>query len=285
MITQVAFPCPECGQQIEEEIYVPEPNYAAERSRDSTVEHEEYVTCTNCEKEYTVDVFNSFGGLDISVSGVSCEDLQYDQPVFDEHEYEDDPNWYHDTPYSQYYDFFKYSAREIENMLNVDGMDAAQRTIFLRLLFVQSITIMETYLGDTLKAIIFQEDAKLNKFLSFDEEMKKTKLTLAEIAANPNAVKNKVGEYLSELMYHNLAKIGILYKGVLGIEFDFHTEENSKKIFQAIKTRHDCVHRNGKTKEGVEVTGIDEQYIEEILSVIEKFVDDIEDKITKAKTA
>lgn len=204
---------------------------------------------------------------------------------FEDDEYENDPTWYHDTPYSQYYDFFKYSAREVENMLKVEGMDASQHGIFLRLLFVQAVTIMETYLGDTLKALVFQEKDKLIKLLEFDEEMKKTKLTLADIVKDQNAIIDKVSEYLSELMYHNLAKIGILYKGILEIEFNFGSEENKKKLFQAIKTRHDCVHRNGKTKEGDQVSGIDEQYVEEILSIIEYLVDDIEDKITNAKGA
>jgi len=204
---------------------------------------------------------------------------------FEDDEYENDPTWYHDTPYSQYYDFFKSSVREVENMLKVEGMDASQHGIFLRLLFVQAVIIMETYLGDTLKAVVFQEKDKLIKLLEFDEEMKKTKLTLADIVKDPNAIKDKVSEHLSELMYHNLAKIGILYKGILEIEFNFGNEENKKKLFQAIKTRHDCVHRNGKTKEGDQVSGINEQYVEEILSIIEYLVDDIEDKITNAKGA
>lgn len=283
MISRVAFPCPKCGHEIDEEIYVPEPNYSAERSRDSVVEHEEYVVCPSCEKEHTVEVYNSFGGLDVTVSGVELEDLHFDQPVFEAPDYEDDPSWYYDTPYSQYYDFFKFSAREIEDMIKVEIKESSQHGIFLRMLFVQAIAILETYLGDTLKALTLQDNDYLIKLLEFDEEMKKTKLSLAEIAKDKDAVKNRVSEYLSELMYHNLAKIGVLYKGVLGIDFDFGKDENKTKLFQAIKTRHDCVHRNGKTKEGQDVQGIDEQYIEEILSIIEHLVDDIEDKITKSK--
>ena len=178
MISRVVFPCPECGQQIDEEIYVPEPNYAAEGSRDSVVEHEEYVTCPSCDKEHAVEVYNSFGGLDVTVRGVECKDLHYDQPAFEEPDYEEDQSWYYETPYSQYYDFFKCSAREIENMLKVDVKNESLNGVLLRLLFVQVVTILETYLGDTLKALTLQYNVNLIKLLEFDEEMKKTKISL-----------------------------------------------------------------------------------------------------------
>jgi len=48
------------------------------------------VICPKCEKDYTVETYNSFGGLDVTVRGVKVEDLYFEQPDFEEPDYEND---------------------------------------------------------------------------------------------------------------------------------------------------------------------------------------------------
>lgn len=52
MRSDVTLTCKSCGLKIEEEIYVPEPYYAADRSSDSDIQTEEDLVCDNCGEAY-----------------------------------------------------------------------------------------------------------------------------------------------------------------------------------------------------------------------------------------
>nr|WP_315170237.1 hypothetical protein [uncultured Limnohabitans sp.] len=67
----------------------PEPNYMAERNRDSYVETDDSVVCENCDKDYEVLIVNSFGGADVSVDGGSV-DVNFDVPYYDEDDRDDE---------------------------------------------------------------------------------------------------------------------------------------------------------------------------------------------------
>ena len=79
-----------------------------------------------------------------------------------------------------------------------------------------------------------------------------------------------------EVIYHNLAKVKVMYKSVLSISFpDF------SKIQSDVSIRHDLVHRNGKTKKGEEIA-IDEVRVDEVIFRVVDFVDQV-DRELKAK--
>ena len=60
-----SFIC-KCGAVINATVPCPEPNYMAERNRDSYVETDDEVVCDECGENYEVSIINSFGGADVS---------------------------------------------------------------------------------------------------------------------------------------------------------------------------------------------------------------------------
>lgn len=280
MRSDVTLICKKCGHEIKEEIYVPEPYYAAERHSDSDVQSEEDLVCDGCGEVYVLDIMNSMGGLFIYIDGKEDENLSYSHPYFEEEN--EDTDWYIETPYSEFYDFAKYSLREVESLLSTNWHDPSQEAVAHRMLFAQCITILETYLSDTFKSLVLKNNNNTLALLEFDKDIQSEKFTLHDFASDPDLIKKKINAHLSGLMYHNIAKISTLYNGVLQIKFDFGGPENRKKLFKAIDYRHDCVHRNGKDKDGNALAFIDEQFVSETLNIVETLIDNIEDKVSSA---
>lgn len=79
-----------------------------------------------------------------------------------------------------------------------------------------------------------------------------------------------------EVIYHNLAKVKIMYESTLAISF-----AEFSKVQNDVGIRHDLVHRNGKTKEGEEIA-IDQVKVDEVIFRVVNFVDQI-DRELKAK--
>lgn len=277
MRSVVTLTCKSCGHKIKEEIYVPEPYYAADRASDSDVQTEEDLVCDNCGEAYVLDIMNGIGGLFIYIDGKEDENLSYSQPSFEEYE---DSEWYIETPYSEFYDFAKYSLREIELLLSTNWHDPSQEAVAHRMLFAQCITILETYLSDTFKSLVLKNSDNTLKLLKFDKDIQGEKFTLHDFASDPDLIRKKINAHLSGLMYHNIAKISTLYNGALQIKFDFGSPENRRKLFKAIDYRHDCVHRNGKDKNGTPLAFIDEQFVSETLCIVETLIDNIEAKVS-----
>ena len=74
-------------------------------------------------------------------------------------------------------------------------------------------------------------------------------------------------EAMLDILYHNLSKVSHMYKSTFKIAFpDF------SQISSDIVTRHDLVHRNGKTKKEGQMIVVDELSVDKVISRIENFV-------------
>ena len=73
-------------------------------------------------------------------------------------------------------------------------------------------------------------------------------------------------KYLSQIVWHDIARVMPMYRDVLEVDFQDETP-----IFRAIKIRHDLVHRNGKTKDG-EVIPIGKGTVLTLAHAAEEFV-------------
>ncbi len=67
----VPFKCASCGNAIECELSVPQPNYAADTAHDSTNEEEDSVICDECEAQYDITIYASYAGGDGQITGLS----------------------------------------------------------------------------------------------------------------------------------------------------------------------------------------------------------------------
>ncbi len=120
-----------------------------------------------------------------------------------------------------------------------------------RMLFTQYFSAIEAYLSDRLIGLVSSDGAALASLVKNNIEWMDEKISVTELAANPNALKEWVKKRLVDLMYHNFVKIDMYYRGALGSTI-FPDEDTKKTLMRLLPIRHDCVHRYGRDKEGNE---------------------------------
>ena len=147
----------------------------------------------------------------------------------------------------------------------------AQKTL-KRQIFIGAITCLETYLSDafinTATATAPQNEKYLKSFFSSFPRFKNEKIKKSEIFTYVDKAKKEAREAMMGVIYHKLDIVSNMFKSTFDIAFpDFSEIARARDI----ETRHDLVHRNGKTKEGDEIS-IDEVDVDKVISRIENFV-------------
>lgn len=172
-------------------------------------------------------------------------------PEYDDEYYSDR---YQEYEYIDVYGNFKKAIKNIETLLNVEIDKTAQQHLH-RMLFVSVITAMETYLSDAFINTVMPEQDLLRKLVETSPEFKKKTIALSELFNSMENIREEVKRYLSEISWHHLQRITPMYKATLNVDFP----KDLGEVYKAIRTRHDIVHRNGKTLENEEVkVGADE---------------------------
>lgn len=92
---------------------------------------------------------------------------------------------------------------------------------------------MEAYLGDTLINHVMADAAAMQRLINQDDDLTKEKFTLAEIAKDPGLVERRVREHLRSILYHNLAKVDVLYNIALGVRI-LNLASDRSSLFKAI---------------------------------------------------
>lgn len=149
-----------------------------------------------------------------------------------------------------------------------------------RMTFGAVISSMEAYLGDRLANVVFSDERILRKLLSSESELQKISVKLIQILDNPGIVASATREYLATILYHNLPKVGVLYKIALGIDF-FPDEALKVRLLKAVALRHDIVHRNGKTVDG-EITEFPSDLVYDVIKDVRVLVEHVEQRSKEA---
>jgi hypothetical protein len=194
-----------------------------------------------------------------------------------EHEEPEPDEWVdYDVP-SNPFSIFMDSYRQTSLLLVDHGKDDG-RDLVNRLVFSHQVTALEAYLGDTLINTVAGDADAMQRLIDGDEELSREKFTLAEIRNDPDLVGRRVREHLRAILYHNLAKVDVLYNIALGIRI-LNLTSNKDALFKAVKLRHDCVHRNGFDKDGNELVVFTKTFVSETADVIRSFVESIENAV------
>jgi len=179
------------------------------------------------------------------------------------------------TENKEYVEKFRAEMINIKALSSHEIPDESLRKIFHRQLFISVIGAMETFLGDALINLTFEDEAYFRNFIEKTNlEHFRRKLELREIfneKDNLNETAKKV--MLDNIMYHNLPAVSNIYHHTFEIEFP-----PIDTIYAYVRQRHDLVHRNGKTKEG-EPIELDEDAIAALIVDMTEFVDAIAEKL------
>jgi hypothetical protein len=145
---------------------------------------------------------------------------------------------------------------------------------FYRMIYASAITALETYLSDAFLQHVIPHRDRMEKLLLTAPELAKEKYSLAEFIDWDRNLKIRVTEYLRDIMWHNLRKVGPMYLDVLGIDFP----KSIAHLYRAILLRHDLVHRSGRSKDhkAQRVTSAD---LQKLFGDVESFVGAIETQL------
>lgn len=274
--SNISFDCPKCEVKVTATVDVPEPAWTADRASDMTGEDNIELECPECDGLFSAHVFNSAGQCEITLDDhpsvrVLAQDAFYDGPG--------DDDWEEPEPPPNAFSVFMWSHRETWNMLKEHSLSPDGSSLMNRMVFSHQISAMEAFLADTVIIHVTTKPDAMTRLLQEDEDLKKEKYSLSQVAADPNLVRKAVLEHLRGLMYHNLARVRVLYQTVLRIDiFKLISKDDLEKLMRAVIHRHDCVHRNGHTKEGEKLFVFTPGYIESIAGITHMLVDGIERK-------
>lgn len=158
----------------------------------------------------------------------------------------------------------------IQRLLNAEVPDDL-RCNLNQLLFVNVITALETYLSDTFMRAVLNDEDLFARFVESNPEFKEQKLVLSEIIKTFHELKSTVKRHLLKVVWHNLSRVSKMYECTLNVEFPKHIGD----LYQAIAVRHDIVHRNGKDKEGNEIS-ISKERVENLIVNTGDFISTID---------
>lgn len=138
-----------------------------------------------------------------------------------------------------FYEVFKTSLTETLELAAL----APENGSLTKILYANVITIMETYLSDTLRKQVLKRDSVLRRFVKNHDAFKNSKKEpISEIFAIYDRINELVNDAIDGLSFHNVAVAKRLYKEVLATSFPDEIDD----LFRAVDIRHDIVHRNGK---------------------------------------
>lgn len=228
----IKFICPECGKKvISESLFVPSPDFSAEKNSDSMNYDVYEVDCHNCGHTSRVTIYNAMYGGELEVDGT--DDVEVEE-FYDEN---DDINEF----------VYDLTPEGISDILNdIDTAPLSTKEFLYRQLFAGTISSMEAFLFSTLISEVLSSDDNKRNFIEKYLPYRDKKVAFSSLFQQMESLDSIIRETLCSLSYNNLAKIKPLYKDVLDIDLG-----DISCLMKAVQIRHDIVHRAGKNKDGI----------------------------------
>lgn len=173
------------------------------------------------------------------------------------------------------YTSFLESIDNLEELLRMNISNENSNDYYLKMLYANVITILETYLSDTFINKVMSEERYIRRFIETFKDYENEKIGYNDIFKYYEKSSVKVAETMAEVIYHNIAKVKGMYESTLGIEF--LTDQELRKVYKSVSIRHDIVHRNGKNKNGEKIL-VTKESIQEMIEEVKRLVNHIENQ-------
>ncbi|MCB2426903.1 hypothetical protein [Methylophaga pinxianii] len=192
---------------------------------------------------------------------------------------DEDFDWYRNQAYSSIYEQFQIEISRLKLIIG-QNYNYDEELTFCKMVFAHAVTLLETYLGDSVKYLVLSEEKYLKNAINKIDELKKAKFSLIDIHYQKDGVQGFVLIELSKVMYHNISKV----KRILESIIDTPLEIDISMVGYIASVRHDIVHRNGRSIDG-ESIDLHPELVNEAISGIESFAKQLQFKINEAITA
>lgn len=168
-----------------------------------------------------------------------------------------------------FYDSFQNEISNVRQLNDIQLESPELLIVLKRQLYITAIGALETFLSETFINVTNENSDYFRNFVETYPNFKERKFQLNEIYGEYDKLQDTAKKEMLEVIYHNLAKVRNMYVSTFKIEFPDISE-----LSKAVNTRHDLVHRNGKTKDGADVT-VNKEIVTELLNQISIFVEHI----------
>lgn len=116
------------------------------------------------------------------------------------------------------------------------------RPALCRLLYVQLVAALETYLCDAFMGMVMSHSPLLRRFVETHPPFAEESFRLCDVFTQHDAVRDKARAALYGFAWRNVERVRQLYRGVLGVCFP----PEQADLLLAVRRRHDIQHR-GRT--------------------------------------
>lgn len=199
-----------------------------------------------------------------------CENQQRQE---DEWHRQEELEWY---IYSQsQIGIFDTQIQSISELLNVQVFNETQFSLLV-MLHGHAVASIESYLASTFIHKVTNSEDLIRKLVETDPSFSTIKFTLKDIFEKQENLKLTVATYLKDLIFHDLKKVKPMFKEVLDCDFG-----DISWLFDAVKTRHHCVHRAGLDKDGNRVD-ISIESIKKLIEMSNLLVHEVENKVSQS---
>lgn len=181
------------------------------------------------------------------------------------------------TPYEYEYDsilqekdYYQNFIHEIEDLQELNDMEVPSEKMNLilkRQIFIGIVSTMEVFFSETLINLVNKNDKYFKNFVTGHPDFQKKKIALKDIIEEYENLSNTVAKTMLESVYHNMGRVKNTFEKTFNIKFP-----DIEEVSRIVNTRHDLVHRNGKTKKG-EVIVIDRSEVSDVIKKVSDFVE------------
>ena len=178
---------------------------------------------------------------------------------------------------TKFYRNYSHAISDIEKLLE-ENVDSSVEACFYRLIYVNVITAMETYLSDAFINSVVPNPKLMRRFVESTPEFKSEKISLSDVYKAAEKIELRAKSHLADIVWHNLSRVKPMYKDVLGIEFNVDLGD----LIRAILTRHDIVHRNGKRKNGEEII-VTKNDIKDLIKKADELIKEVDRNLGEAR--
>ncbi|MGF6265223.1 hypothetical protein OKW49_006216 [Paraburkholderia youngii] len=259
MELNVAFSCP-CGAFVDQNLHVD-----ADESLANTEEFYASVQCDGCGKDFEAQIRRQFGETSVAIAGAVS--LTFDVLAEDA---DDELRWVIQS--SEQLDTYRDVVRDAYRLLQAPVADDLKVSL-CNMIYAQVVTAVEAYLSGTFIRTVVNSDALIRRLVMTAPALANRPLVLKDIFNQHEGLQLTVAKYLQDLIFRELKKVKPMYASVLDIDFG-----DVGWLFKAVLIRHDCVHRNGVSKEGVP-TGVDEAAVVELIKNCSSLVASIDEQV------
>jgi len=167
----------------------------------------------------------------------------------------------------QFYNSFETEIQNLKKLNDLEISDPTMQQILRRQVYIGVIGTLETFLSETFINLTANNEDYFKNFVKSYPNFKQQKFKLGEIFDQLEKLKDTAKKVMLDTLYHDLPKVREMYIATFNIDFP-----EIKDVFKYVHTRHDLVHRNGKTKKN-EIVPLCKEKVDEVILKTQAFAE------------